>query len=305
MKLNIFAILFFLLFITTHVYSNIENNDVLFVDSVDTNMINTKIKENSKTQAIDKLAFATKATNASLVLPMGTSIRMTDRGKVLVTKEKFLFPENGCLLVPDNAKDLKDIIEYVVKSNENIKIILESHTGTKGPAYPNNYNLSVSRALVARRYVSNFDIESDRVMTVGLGESIIEYGSENALRRYEIVLIENNKEFDVYKNYVNNLNFRKDSDINSLTSMDTLSDKYLKKDGTLNAKKVQKTDSVAKTDIDDKKPEEKKEAIKKMDTNTETVKKTESVSDVKPLVKPNKKTNDEKESKEKVEKYFI
>ena len=145
-----------------------------------------------------------------LYLPAGTSIRLTERGKVLETEPKiiFKFVETN---MPANADTVfSQVIEFL-NNNTNTSIVLEAHTSNRGKAYPYNYNLSVLRAKNGKAYLLNKGVDSNKVIESPLGEALPEYPSQDALRRYEFIVIENDEDMVKYNTYISNLDVKAES----------------------------------------------------------------------------------------------
>ncbi|MEI0518050.1 OmpA family protein [Brachyspira murdochii] len=147
---------------------------------------------------------------AVLYLPENTYIRETDRGRVLETNPKIIFK-----LVETNIPASADItfaqvMEFLDK-NTNANIILEAHTSNRGIAYPYNYNLSVVRAKNGKKYLLDKGVASERVIESPLGEALPEYPTQNDLRRYEFVIIENDDDMVKYNTYISQIDVRQES----------------------------------------------------------------------------------------------
>ena len=144
--------------------------------------------------------------STGLVLPEGVSTRDTERGKVLVVNNKIIFAFAKANL-PKNAPSVfKNIIKTILDENPNVRIILEAHTSNKGIAYPYNYQLSVKRASVGKRYLKSIGIPDERVIVKYFGESLPEYPKQNDLRRYEFIIIENDADLEKYNNFLKTIN---------------------------------------------------------------------------------------------------
>ena len=102
------------------------------------------------------------------------------------------------------------VIEFLDK-NPNASIVLEAHTSNKGRAYPYNYNLSVIRARNGKAYLLSKGIATERVIESPLGEALPEYPTQDALRRYEFVIIENDEDMTKYNTYISQLDVRQES----------------------------------------------------------------------------------------------
>ncbi|WP_300757625.1 OmpA family protein [uncultured Brachyspira sp.] len=153
---------------------------------------------------------AEEEKTAELYLPENTSIRETDRGRILETNPKIIFKlvETDMPLSAEAAFD--QVIEFLDK-NTNANIILEAHTSNRGIAYPYNYNLSVVRAKNGKTYLIDKGVASDRVIESPLGEALPEYPTQDALRRYEFVIIENDDDMLKYNTYISQLDVRQES----------------------------------------------------------------------------------------------
>ncbi|WP_028328845.1 OmpA family protein [Brachyspira alvinipulli] len=145
-----------------------------------------------------------------LYLPAGASIRLTERGKVLETDPKiiFKFVETN---MPANADTVFSQVVEFLNNNTNTSIVLEAHTSNRGRAYPYNYNLSVLRAKNGKAYLLNKGVDSNRVIESPLGEALPEYPSQDALRRYEFIVIENDEDMVKYNTYISNLDVKAES----------------------------------------------------------------------------------------------
>lgn len=150
------------------------------------------------------------ANTNELYLPQGTSIRETQRGRVLETNPKIIFGFAKTAM-PANANAVfAKIIEFLDK-NPNVRLVIEGHTSNKGIAYPYNYNLSVNRVIIARNYLVNNGVNADRLIEKPLGEALPESNIQANLRRYEFVIIENQADLDKYNSFVSTLNVRKET----------------------------------------------------------------------------------------------
>ncbi len=150
------------------------------------------------------------ANTNELYLPQGTSIRETQRGRVLETNPKIIFGFAKTAM-PANANAVfAKIIEFLDK-NPNVRLVIEGHTSNKGIAHPYNYNLSVNRVRIARNYLVNNGVNADRLIEKPLGEALPESNIQANLRRYEFVIIENQADLDKYNSFVSTLNVRKET----------------------------------------------------------------------------------------------
>ena len=150
------------------------------------------------------------ADTNELYLPEGTSIRDTQRGRVLETNPKIIFGFAKTDM-PANANTVFAKIMEFLDKNPNVKLVIEGHTSNKGKAYPYNYNLSVNRVRSARNYLVNNGVNADRLIEKPLGEALPESNIQANLRRYEFVIIENQADLDKYNNFVSTLNVRKET----------------------------------------------------------------------------------------------
>ena len=150
------------------------------------------------------------ANTNELYLPQGTSIRETQRGRVLETNPKIIFGFAKTAM-PANANAVfAKIIEFLDK-NPNVRLVIEGHTSNRGIAYPYNYNLSVNRVRIARNYLVNNGVDANRLIEKPLGEALPESNIQANLRRYEFVIIENQADLDKYNSFVSTLNVRKET----------------------------------------------------------------------------------------------
>lgn len=151
-------------------------------------------------------------TNGSeeLYLPMDTSIRDTERGRILETTPKIVFKFVETNMPPYVEMSFNQVVEFLEK-NPNVNIVLEAHTSNRGKAYPYNYNLSVVRAKNGKAYLLAKGIPSERVIESPLGEALPEYPTQNELRRYEFVIIANDQDLVKYNTYISNLDVRSES----------------------------------------------------------------------------------------------
>ncbi|WP_295160242.1 OmpA family protein [uncultured Brachyspira sp.] len=143
-------------------------------------------------------------------LPADTYVRNTDRGKVFETSPKIIFK-----FVETNMPAYADVpftkVMELLEKNPNVNIVLEAHTSNRGKAYPYNYNLSVMRARNGKAYLLERGVKGDRVIESPLGEALPEYHSQDKLRRYEFIIIENEEDMIKYNTYISNLDVRKES----------------------------------------------------------------------------------------------
>ncbi|WP_157151452.1 OmpA family protein [Brachyspira sp. SAP_772] len=147
---------------------------------------------------------------AELYLPQGTSIRDSQRGRILETNPKIIFGFAKTTM-PANANAVfAKIIEFLDK-NPNVRLVIEGHTSNRGIAYPYNYNLSVNRVRSARNYLVNNGVDANRLIEKPLGEALPESSIQANLRRYEFVIIENQADLDKYNSFVSTLNVRKET----------------------------------------------------------------------------------------------
>ncbi|WP_020004081.1 OmpA family protein [Brachyspira innocens] len=145
-----------------------------------------------------------------LYLPENTSIRETDRGRILETNPKIIFKLVETDMPETSEMSFDQVIEFLNK-NTNANIILEAHTSNRGIAYPYNYNLSVVRAKNGKKYLTDKGVDPNRVIESPLGEAIPEYPTQDALRRYEFVIIENEDDMVKYNTYISQLDVRQES----------------------------------------------------------------------------------------------
>lgn len=145
-----------------------------------------------------------------LYLPANTSIRYTDRGRILETTPKVIFKFVETNMPATADMSFAQVIEFLEK-NPDVNIVLEAHTSNRGKAYPYNYNLSVIRAKNGKAYLLAKNVSSDRVIESPLGEALPEYPTQNELRRYEFVIIENDEDMVKYNTYISNLDVRQES----------------------------------------------------------------------------------------------
>ncbi|KLI13233.1 OmpA family protein [Brachyspira hyodysenteriae] len=145
-----------------------------------------------------------------LYLPMDTSIRDTERGRILETTPKVIFKFVETNMPATAEMSFNQVVEFLEK-NPNVNIVLEAHTSNRGKAYPYNYNLSVVRAKNGKAYLLAKGIPSERVIESPLGEALPEYPTQNELRRYEFVIIANDEDLVKYNTYISNLDVRNES----------------------------------------------------------------------------------------------
>ncbi|WP_295153768.1 OmpA family protein [uncultured Brachyspira sp.] len=193
--LFIFSLLIFVMACKTTPKSTVPE-DVVIADepiSAEEN-IKTEVSENKKLY----------------ILPDNTSIRYTDRGKILETTPKIIFKFVETNMPPTADISFAQVIEFLEK-NPNVNIVLEAHTSNRGKAYPYNYNLSVVRAKNGRNYLLNKGVSPQRVIESPLGEAAPEYPTQDELRRYEFVIIGNNDDMVKYNTYISGLDVRKET----------------------------------------------------------------------------------------------
>ncbi|MEI0603622.1 OmpA family protein [Brachyspira alvinipulli] len=145
-----------------------------------------------------------------LYLPAGTSIRLAERGKVFETDPKIIFKFVETNMPANADAAFSQVIEFL-NNNTNTSIVLEAHTSNRGRAYPYNYNLSVLRAKNGKDYLLNKGVDPNRVVESPLGEALPEYPSQDALRRYEFIIIENDEDMVKYNTYISNLDVKAES----------------------------------------------------------------------------------------------
>lgn len=145
-----------------------------------------------------------------LYLPENTSIRETDRGRILETNPKIIFKLVETDMPETSEMSFDQVIEFLNK-NTNANIILEAHTSNRGIAYPYNYNLSVVRAKNGKKYLTDKGVDPNRVIESPLGEALPEYPTQEDLRRYEFVIIENEDDMVKYNTYISQLDVRQES----------------------------------------------------------------------------------------------
>ena len=145
-----------------------------------------------------------------LYLPENTSIRETDRGRILETNPKVIFKLVETDMPETTEMSFDQVIEFLNK-NTNANIILEAHTSNRGIAYPYNYNLSVVRAKNGKKYLTDKGVDPNRVIESPLGEALPEYPTQEDLRRYEFVIIENEDDMVKYNTYISQLDVRQES----------------------------------------------------------------------------------------------
>lgn len=154
--------------------------------------------------------YSSSNNSGDLVFPEGTSIRDTQRGKVLNTDPKILFKFASTQMPSNSEGTFAKVIEFM-NNNPNVNIVVEAHTSNRGEAYPANYELSVARVRLAKTYLIENGISADRIIEQPLGESLPEYSSQNDLRRYEFVIIESDDDLKNYNNFVSTLDITKES----------------------------------------------------------------------------------------------
>ena len=145
-----------------------------------------------------------------LYLPEGTSIRESDRGRILETNPKIIFKFVETNMPATADMSFTQVIEFLDK-NTNANIVLEAHTSNRGKAYPYNYNISVIRAKNGKAYLVSKGIPSERIIESPLGEALPEYPSQNELRRYEFIIIANDEDMVKYNTYISNLDVKQES----------------------------------------------------------------------------------------------
>lgn len=145
-----------------------------------------------------------------LYLPENASIRETDRGRILETNPKIIFKLVETDMPETSEMSFDQVIEFLNK-NTNANIILEAHTSNRGIAYPYNYNLSVVRAKNGKKYLTDKGVDPNRVIESPLGEALPEYPTQEDLRRYEFVIIENEDDMVKYNTYISQLDVRQES----------------------------------------------------------------------------------------------
>ncbi|WP_297278248.1 OmpA family protein [uncultured Brachyspira sp.] len=145
-----------------------------------------------------------------LYLPAGTSIRLAERGKVFETDPKIIFKFVETNMPANADAAFSQVIEFL-NNNTNTSIVLEAHTSNRGRAYPYNYNLSALRAKNGKDYLLNKGVDPNRVVESPLGEALPEYPSQDALRRYEFIIIENDEDMVKYNTYISNLDVKAES----------------------------------------------------------------------------------------------
>ena len=145
-----------------------------------------------------------------LYLPENASIRETDRGRILETNPKVIFKLVETDMPETSEMSFDQVIEFLNK-NTNANIILEAHTSNRGIAYPYNYNLSVVRAKNGKKYLTDKGVDPNRVIESPLGEALPEYPTQEDLRRYEFVIIENEDDMVKYNTYISQLDVRQES----------------------------------------------------------------------------------------------
>ena len=148
--------------------------------------------------------------NKELYLPNNTSIRLTERGKVLETNPKIIFKFIETNMPATADTSFAQVIEFL-NNNTNTSIVLEAHTSNRGKAYPYNYELSVLRARNGKGYLLNKGVDSNRIVESPLGEALPEYPSQDALRRYEFIIIENDEDMKKYNTYISKLDVKAES----------------------------------------------------------------------------------------------
>ena len=151
-----------------------------------------------------------KTVQAELYLPTDTSIRNTNRGKILETTPKVIFKFVETNMPATADMSFSQVVEFLEK-NPNVNIVLEAHTSNRGKAYPYNYNLSVIRAKNGKAYLLAKGVSSERVIESPLGEALPEFPTQNELRRYEFVIIENDEDMVKYNTYISGLDVRQES----------------------------------------------------------------------------------------------
>ena len=147
---------------------------------------------------------------AELLLPDGVSIRDTERGKVLVINPTRVHFYSGKTKMYKGYNNIFALAKQVLDMNPSVNMVLEGHTSKPGKAYPYNYNLSVNRSKASLNYLKKIDTSADRLIIQGLGESLPEYEKVSQNRRLEFVIIENEDDLKIYKDYVKNADIKKE-----------------------------------------------------------------------------------------------
>lgn len=184
--------------------------DTSVVKKEDTSVVSVEPKDVSVPRVEDR----------ALILPEGTSIRGSARGRILETNPKIIFKLAETNMPPTAPKTFSEVISFL-ESNPDVKIVLEAHTSNLGIAYPYNYNLSVARARLGKEYIVNRNIPANRIIESPLGEALPEYPRQEELRRYEFIIIENEADMNRYNDFISTIDVRKEYEYTPDTSTNT------------------------------------------------------------------------------------
>lgn len=152
--------------------------------------------------------------NDELVLPSETSIRYENRGKFLDVTPKVIF-KFASTNMPHYAEESFSKVAEFMNSNPNVTVVIEAHTSNRGIAYPFNYELSVARAKNAKDYLVEKGISADRLIEQPFGEALPDSNTQDTLRRYEFVIIENSDDLKAYNNFASSVDVRKETEFPS------------------------------------------------------------------------------------------
>lgn len=167
-------------------------------------------EEKEEVVVMDEEEINEEHVSNELYLPTDTSIRLTERGKVLETNPKIIFKFIETNMPATADTSFAKVIEFL-NNNTNTTIVLEAHTSNRGKAYPYNYNLSVQRAKNGKTYLLERGIDSNRIIESPLGEALPEYPSQDDLRRYEFIIIESEEDMMTYNTYISKLDVKAES----------------------------------------------------------------------------------------------
>ena len=170
-----------------------------------------------------KTTEANNQNSKGLNLPDGATVRETPRGKVLVLHDpksktdvgkgsgnyevKFGFDNT---IEIGSYKEAYNLVYQILKNNPDIRIMVEGNSSKEGPA-PYNYQLSKRRSDTSFNYIIKLGAENSKLLKSAFGEALPEYPTQDALRRYEFVIIENDEDMTKYNTYISQLDVRQES----------------------------------------------------------------------------------------------
>jgi outer membrane protein OmpA-like peptidoglycan-associated protein len=124
--------------------------------------------ETEKKARLDAEKRARDAMN-QLAAAAALAVREEPRGTVITLPGNVLFSSGKWVLLPEAQKKL-DAVAEALKNQEDHKMVVEGHTDSQGKESDNN-ELGGKRAQAVRDYLVSRGVASDKISSVGIGQS--------------------------------------------------------------------------------------------------------------------------------------